>query len=411
MKKAGYSVSVFWDGRAVLKDTELSRIMITINLTGSKQFRITVKLYSTKEDFEKAMSGSGGSTEVKELRREINNYVLKAENILDRMPTVTKESFTRLFKSETDLFSSDKTDMYFLYEEMIETLMKEERIGYAGAVKCSLSSFKTYKSELYCEDINESFLNGYKSWMLAKGCSITTIQIYLRSLKTILNKAIKDGLVSEKHNGFKNYPIGTSARSKSVLYPIQLKALWEYEPINIRESKAKDYFFFCYLCNGMNFKDVVFLKNSNIVNDMLYFVREKTKRTNSVANKQIKVYLRPEVKAIIKRLGNETNDQDDYVFPVLNGCKTVLEKEKAKTRHSKTVNKALKKIGNKLGFNVTLYINLARHSFATTLKMNGTTIEFISDAMGHSTSKTTASYLKSLPDDSYRKMSESLLNF
>ncbi len=75
------------------------------------------------------------------------------------------------------------------------------------------------------------------------------------------------------------------------------------------------------------------------------------------------------------------------------------------------MNKMLRKIGIKLGFDMHLCLNLARHSFATRLKIDGTPTSFISDAMGHSNSQVTEHYLKSIPTKQYQYMSESLLQF
>ena len=53
MKQQQFSVTPFWDKRALDEKTKLSRIMVTINIAGQKQFRISLKLKSVKEDFEK----------------------------------------------------------------------------------------------------------------------------------------------------------------------------------------------------------------------------------------------------------------------------------------------------------------------------------------------------------------------
>ncbi|MDE6507689.1 MAG: tyrosine-type recombinase/integrase, partial [Alistipes sp.] len=61
---------------------------------------------------------------------------------------------------------------------------------------------------------------------------------------------------------------------------------------------------------------------------------------------------------------------------------------------TKTTNKYLKRIGQKLGI-PRLTTQTARHSFATTLMNHGAPLAFISKSMGHSTTKTTEIYLGS----------------
>jgi integrase/recombinase XerD len=133
------------------------------------------------------------------------------------LPNPTREGFQRLFKSETDLHRSDKTDVTFLFKEYMDSLKKEERFKSAQNMNHALRSLKKYRMQLYFEDINEQFLKGYRAWMENEGNSATTTQIYLRNLRTIFNKAIKDGYIAQRFYPFNDYVIGTSAKSKNVL--------------------------------------------------------------------------------------------------------------------------------------------------------------------------------------------------
>jgi integrase len=410
MKGKNYSVSLFLPPKIFMKGTNLSPVNITINLSGGVQFRMRLKLYTTKQDFVEALSGKGGNQEVKELRKEMNEYVSKAEAILERLPNPNKETFTRLFKSGTDLFTTNKTDITAMFNHTIEELIKEERLSTADGYKLARNSLLRYKKQIFFEDVDSTFLKGYINWVVSQGSSKTTAHIYLRSLKAIFNRAIKAGFISPKNYPFANFSAGVSTKSKEVLYPEQIKKLFDYIPVGVRETRAKDYFFFAYLCNGMNLKDVVYLKYSNIKGDMLCFIREKTKRTNRGA-KEIKVYLHPEAKEIIERIGNKPVNPDTYIFPVVNGRKTYAAMEVARKRHRRTMNMMLTAIGKKLGFAEHVCLGIARHSFATALKIKGTPTSFISEAMGHTSSNTTEHYLKSLPDDKYKAISESLLSF
>ena len=92
MKARGFSVSLFLPPKVFLKGTNLSPVNITINLSGGIQFRMRLKLYSTRQDYVEALSGKGGTYEVKELRREPNSYVSKAEKILEKLPNPNKET-------------------------------------------------------------------------------------------------------------------------------------------------------------------------------------------------------------------------------------------------------------------------------------------------------------------------------
>lgn len=410
MQKKNYSVNVQWDSRYPKKGTNLCPVQLGFYLNG-KQFKVGLQLYATKQDYEKAVSGKGGSDEVKALRMAINKYMIKAEAILDRVPNVSKESLIKLFKSEADLFVTDKTDLYGLMQARIDDLLKTGRIKTAHTGLSAIKSWKKYKKEMFLEDMTAETLQGYKDFMINSGNSITTAQMYLRDVRTVFNQAIKNGIVSEKLYPFKHFTIGTSGRSNSVLYPEQLKALWEYKPDGLVEERAKDMFFLCYFMNGANFKDVAYLKFKNIKGEMLGFVREKTKRTTRVAAKEIMVYINSEMQKIFDKWARKTGKPDDYYLTVLDGCHTPIEKEIRRLNFMRNHNRALNAIGEKLGFKVRLCLNLARHSMATRLKIGGVQTSVIADLMGHTDIKTTMAYLKSLPNEMIKDISESLLKF
>ncbi len=408
MKKKHYTITPFWD-KGAMKADGTSRIMITVNLN-RKQFRITVKLYATKDDFDKAMGGKGGSDVAKELRKDIASYILKAEVILDRMPNVTKDTFIRFFKSEADLSYSGKTDVYDFFKDRKAVMEKEERFGAANNVRCAWYSFKNYRPKLYFEDIDVAFIINYKDYMLKKGCSETTAGMYLRGLRTLYNQVVKDGVISVKQNPFKLVSVGWSEKSKDVLYPDQIKALWEYQPQGLREARGKAFFFFCYLCNGMNFKDAANLKFSSIKGNIISFRRQKTKNTKKVG-KEVKVYIHDEAQKIINEWGTATKRPTDYLFPQFNKCRNAKHFNNTVIRYKRSSNGSLAAIGRKLGLDVRLTLGLARHSFATKQKLSETPVSFISDAMGHSSVAITEHYLKSLPDENLKAMSDKLLSF
>ena len=58
---------------------------------------------------------------------------------------------------------------------------------------------------------------------------------------------------------------------------------------------------------------------------------------------------------------------------------------------------------------VTIYH--ARLSFATMLKLNGTSTELISESLGHSNLKTTVSYLECFDDEVKKQLQMKLMNF
>ena len=404
------SVYPYLDKRLPVFKTELYPVRISVILKGHDQFRIGLKLFSTKDLFAKAISSQGIiPKEAKQLKEDIDKFVNKAKSILAMFPNVTPKMFKKLFKSETALNVSGKTDMTPLFQKKIDELVDEDRAGSISFYEQSLSTFKRYNENFYLEDITVEWLKSFRTWWVNnQGNSNATAQIHMRQLRHIYNRAIRDGYISQSYYPFKDFTIGSTSKSKDVVYPDQMKKIWQYEPRTNDEARSKDFFIFLYLQNGLNIKDGLSLKGSQIKGDMISFVRAKTSRTTS-QTKEIMMYLHPEAIRIIMKWGDF--DTKDYLFPYFRGTKSDVERKEIKDKLARNLNRELHVIGKELGLPMNLNLNLARHSFATRLLIDGTPTAHISDALGHSSGAVTAHYLKTLPDAQYKRIGESLLEF
>jgi site-specific recombinase XerD len=70
----------------------------------------------------------------------------------------------------------------------------------------------------------------------------------------------------------------------------------------------------------------------------------------------------------------------------------------------------MKAIAGKTGINKPVTTYTARHSFATVLKRNGASLEFISESLGHSDIRTTENYLASFDYSTKMEWAERLLD-
>jgi integrase len=223
----------------------------------------------------------------------------------------------------------------------------------------------------------------------------------------VFNSAIADGLINRDIYpfGLRKYKIPSSKNVKKALTSAELKLLFDYKPIDgTWYDKAKDFFIFSYLCNGMNMKDILHLKKRNLDNGYLRFIRAKTINTNRTNSKQISIGIIEPLTKIIEKWQSEGENVDDYLFPFMSKASTPIEKQATTHQFIKMVNKHLKEIMYKLGIDKPVTTYYARHSFATVLKRSGVSTEKISESLGHSNIHTTSSYLDSFDDDSKREL-------
>jgi site-specific recombinase XerD len=71
----------------------------------------------------------------------------------------------------------------------------------------------------------------------------------------------------------------------------------------------------------------------------------------------------------------------------------------------------MKRIAKNLEINKEVTTYFARHSFATVLRNSGASMEFISEALGHSDMKTTKSYLAGFEQETIHKTTDALTAF
>ena len=298
------------------------------------------------------------------------------------------------------------------FKAKIEKLENDGRAGtqlYYNSVLKSVTAFRG--EQIKFSDITPDWLRAYEKHLLKDDKTYTTVGMYMRAIRAIINEAKRGGLIKENNYPFgkDRYEIPTGEGRKLALTLQQVKAVVTYTDGMETTERYRDLWFFSYLCNGINFTDLLKLKYSNIVGDEICFYRQKTIRTSKV-KREIQAMMTPEMQSIIDRWGNADKSPENFIFSYLNGKETPMQEKKIILDVTKRTNKRLKVIGSAVGIEgLTTYA--ARHSYATVLKRSGANIAFISEALGHNDLKTTENYLASFEKDERRKNAALLTNF
>ncbi len=351
------------------------------------------------------------------LRRELQDYnfkcegqTAKAKEIISKLPFFNFSVFKRKFL--TGQYSTGSVFLY--YENTIKKLKEEGRVGTASNYSTSMNSLKQFKPKLLFRDITVELLQQYESWMISKERSITTVGIYLRTLRAVLNQAIEDGEFPRDLYPFKKrrYQIPASRNIKKALTLDEIGKIVKFQaPFGSWLEKARDMFVFSYFANGINMKDILRLKYANIDGEYIRFIRAKTNRTNRSNSVPITFHLSEELRDIIRRLGNPDRDSRNYIFPVLKDATSPTKEMADVQQFTQMVNKYLKKIGLEVGIGKKVTTYFARHSFATILKKSGVSPHFISESLGHASLKTTESYLDSFENSQRKEILQNLRGF
>ncbi len=381
--------------------------MVSIRVTFQrvkKYYRTSLRLKPSY--FEKIMTSKRKTEAENKIYNQILSYHDKAVKIADDLPIFTFSKFKEKYYEHRNTTDS----VFFAFDEYIHELKEEGRIGTAVSYQTAKASLHGFTKDLKFADVTTAFLKKYEAWMLNNKKTTTTVGIYLRNLRAIFNRANIDKSLSPFGAGQQKYLIPKGNNFKKALPSDAIKRIYNYKPEpKSLSDMAKDYWIFIYLCGGINVKDLCLLQNKNIDDNVLRYERAKTKLSKNNGEK-INVSLKPQAIEIIKKWGQPSINLETYIFPHLQKGMTAENERKIIQQLTKKINKYMGRITVELGLpKVTTYH--ARHSFATVLRNSEVKMELISKALGHTSMKTTESYLAEYPMKMLHDATDSLLDF
>lgn len=321
--------------------------------------------------------------------------------------------------AEKGMFSFQRLEAYLgrgsgTIDEMIEKRMKElvsqGRINTFYRFRSTLRALGKFAGrDIRFEEITPGWLKKCENFWKKDGKGDTTVNIYMKTLQNIYRSAIEDGIVKESL-----YPFGKDAYRIPSGRPRTLALSKEQvESVNQWKGESeveywRDLWIFSYLCNGINFRDMLFLRYGNICDDEIIFIRSKTERAQGRV-KTIKVPLTRQMKIIMQRSGNGVSGSPKaYIFRFAKGNETPKQIVALVRKAVAECNAAMKTLAEQIGIPpFTTYA--ARHSFATVLLRSGADITFISECLGHASVKTTQSYLAGYEKEERLKFAKRLL--
>lgn len=349
------------------------------------------------------------------IREKITEYEILAREVIRAIPRFSFERFeARYFADHSIDTKSQANDVYAAFSFEIEKIRKQGRVSTASTYETALNSLKAYKASLRFSDLTPDLLEGYEKKLLHAGRSETTVGIYLRNLRTLVNQAKRNGIITEKEYPFGKgrYIIPAARNVKKALSHTEIKMIYGVELTpGSTAARARDFWLFSYVCNGINVKDMCRLRWRDIDGDRLTFVRAKTERTTKGNQKKGTVILQPETWAIINRLCSSSRKPDNYIFPILHANITPQRERELVQYLTRSINKYMRRIAADLKIDKPLTTYTARHSFATMLKRNGASEEFISESLVHESTRSTKNYMSDFDDETKRQYTENLLRF
>jgi hypothetical protein len=176
------STSIFLDKYHPKADGKCA-VSIRITFDRKKKY-YTLNCSLTPSEFEKVM-GDKPRNEFKEIALKLQAYENKAFKIIEDLPFFSWAAFEKHFLSNRGA----KDSVNLAFTDYSKQLREEGRIGTAASYECAQRSINKFEADAQFSDITPEFLRKYENWMINNGNSISTVGIYVRSLRTLFNAA------------------------------------------------------------------------------------------------------------------------------------------------------------------------------------------------------------------------------
>jgi integrase/recombinase XerD len=247
------------------------------------------------EDWADIISGKVKGKQRKILER-VREEESRAREIVDKITLKGKRPFSYgRFSAEYDQGSNDLS-FFTRYERYLDALMAEKRIGSYNAYNNARVAFGDFLGrDIEIHEITPQLLKRFEGYLLnerkvgkkkKRPLGRNTVGMYMRSLKVIYNVAVADNpYLSEfypfarKRNETCKYQIRTGSGKKGDALTLeQLQKFVSLEPSEgSPEWVAKMYWMFSFYCQGMNFRDMAYLKPCvNLKEAAIVYTRRKT---------------------------------------------------------------------------------------------------------------------------------------
>jgi integrase len=388
-----------------------------------KAVYIGLKYYLTQNQMDRFWNNSK-----KELRKSYP-FFTQVQNELEKQ----KEHYG-LNKSEKPvLIVNDKRSFTQYYQTYVNNLEIKKQYGLLQKANSVFLHIQEYSKELDLPDVkfrnvDIDFLNGLQLFFEKKNISAITQKGYFEKIRSIINRAIKEGKFNPQRHPFLGFEFKKANVQPKCLEPEQFKFLRNQHIPDKKIHITQQKFVFQYFAYGMRVSDLLLLRWSNIYENgfRMSFIMYKTKHQMDISlnnallnilyefandgpigNLQKKYFspgnIKPDeyfdhIRKTLNKLSSDENTRNKRIFSKIPSDFDESETYKKIQTETSVYNKELKQLANYLNekskYNFKLSSHIARHTFAYLSMLNGDSVYFISKALNHQSIKTTEIYLR-----------------
>ena len=368
-----------------LRETDWNEQLQTVNNSNPNQRLYNVKIATLKAKVQKSI-----------FLNEDEETLLTPEQIISEVGRKKQNSLVQ-----------EKPDLLEYGSKHIAKLKAAGQIGNSIVYSCALNKLQSYAKtdKLTFEKVNYSFIEQFNIALLAEGMKVNGISNYLRTIRALFNKAIKEKIIDANLYPFSSFKIKTERTINRTLSIDEMESIANLDlPVSSSIWHYRNLFLLSYCLIGINFSDLLTLNKENFVDGRIIFRRRKTHKVYSIQ-------IQEKAKEIFNYYFTSLPESNkEFLLPFVKQKNNPAQLKKDIQQVIKTCNKYLDKLASdcKIDKPVTTYYS--RYSWANIAKSLGYSKDLIAEALGHEYgNKVTGIYLDHYDNATLDKMNEKVI--
>ena len=296
--------------------------------------------------------------------------------------------------------ASNRVSVFEYINKQIDRLYASGKERTSETYRQVLHSFMRFRKndDLDFDMIDNNLIEQYEGFMRMSNLCRNTTSFYMRTLRSIYNRAVEDGL-TEQVNPFRGVYTGVDKTAKRALSIEEIRRIKELDLNGLPTLDfARDVFMFSFYMRGMAFIDIAYLKKKSLANGYIVYNRKKT-------GQQLVVKWENNMVNIVDKY---FDDSSEFFMPIIKRQDGTERKQYL--NKMLIINRNLKKIAQLAGISMSLSLYVARHSWASIAQAKNVPLRAISLGMGHDNEETTRIYLSSIQSNIVDKANSKILN-
>lgn len=346
------------------------------------------------------------NTKISSIKTKLQRFLLLNEE--DEKPLTLEKIIEHL--SQNGQKKSDRIipDILDYGKKHIEKLRKAGHIGNSIVYSCAINKLKEFagKEKLSFEEVTYSYIEKLNTALLSEGMKVNGVANYLRTIRAVFNKAIKEGIISADCYPFSKYQIKHEKTINRTLTLTEIRSI-----INLDLAPGttiwhhRNLFLLSYYLMGINFSDLLTLTKDSIVDGRIVFRRRKTHKVYSI-------WLHPKAEEILNHYrATSTVIGKAFLLPFVTNKNDSFLLKKDILQAVKNTNDYLEKIAKLCDIDKPITTYYARYTWANVARGLGYSKDIIAEGLGHEYgNKVTGIYLDHYSNRIIDEMNAEIIN-